>query len=178
MQAAPSVDQTSLNDLLAGAAVGLLAGLSASWAMNAFQAHLWPAPSTSDEDPSTVVAAKKAWRMVNGGALPDAQAKAAGNAVHFALGASIGAAYGATAELTHSITRGRGIPFGISAALLLDDGIVPVLGLSKAPWKYGAPVHSYAMASHIVFGCVLEAVRGVLRPRRRSQSMRHLPDGQ
>jgi len=45
----------------------------------------------------------------------------------------------------------------------VDEGAVPLLGLSKPPFDYPLSTHIYAMTSHFVFGVTTEIVRRAVR---------------
>jgi uncharacterized membrane protein YagU involved in acid resistance len=91
------------------------------------------------------------------------QKKFAGNAVHYTTGGASGAVYGVAAELAPEVTVGAGLPFGTAVWLAIDEGAVPLLGLSKGPTEYPLSTHVYALASHFVYGLTTEVVRRVLR---------------
>ncbi|MFU8803215.1 MAG: DUF1440 domain-containing protein [Bradymonadaceae bacterium] len=174
-------------DLLQGAAVGLLGGLVASWVMNQFQTHV-PASafarvlgengagngaqseesqrgSEDEADPATVKAAQAVSTTVFHHELTPEEKKWAGPLVHYSFGAATGALYGAMAEQAPTVTRGLGVPFGAMWWLVADETFVPTLRLSQAPWKYPASSHVYALASHLVYGLTTEAIRRMVRPR-------------
>ncbi len=87
----------------------------------------------------------------------------AGAFVHYAFGITTGAWYGVTAELVPGVTAGAGLPFGAFVWLTADEGVVPALGLSKAPTEYPLSIHAYALASHLVYGVTTEMVRKAVR---------------
>jgi hypothetical protein len=150
--------------LLKGAAVGLAAGLIASLAMNQFQAAVASLSSGEDKgEPSTEKAADRISRAVKGEPLADERKAAAGNLVHYALGAALGVAYGLAAEVRPGITAGFGTAFGAGVAALLDEAAVPAAGLAPPPSDVPAVTHVYALVSHLVFGVTAEASRRVLR---------------
>jgi len=91
--------------------------------------------------------------------LTQREKKIAGTAVHYALGTGVGGLYGAAAEVTPKVTTGAGLPFGAIFWLVVDEGAVPVLGLSKGPTQYPLSTHVYALASHFVYGLTTELVR-------------------
>jgi hypothetical protein len=82
---------------------------------------------------------------------------------HYAFGASMGAVYGAAADALPAVTAGAGIPYGALIWLGADEGVVPLIGLSKTPEKYPASVHASALASHLVYGLSLEMTRKAVR---------------
>lgn len=160
----------SAADPLRGALAGLAAGLVASLAMDLAQrAYQSVAPVKGDDDdddgaePATEQAADRVSRMVGGRTVPDDTKSIAGQAVHYAFGASLGLAYGVLAEYWPAITAGRGSAFGLGSALLFDEAAVPAAGLGPAPWDAPAATHAYSAASHLVFGTATEATRRIVR---------------
>lgn len=87
----------------------------------------------------------------------------AGTALHYAYGISMGAVYGAAAELAPAVTLCAGLPFGASIWVVVDEGVVPALGLSQSGEEYPLAVHGYALASHLVYGLTTEFVRRAVR---------------
>ncbi len=164
---------TQQPSLWKGAVAGLAGGLAASFVMNQFQAALSAAKrAVSDEDgsdddsggePATVEAASAVSEGVFGHELTKREKKAAGPAVHYALGGSAGAAYGAAAELLPEVAVGAGLPFGMAFWLLADEAAVPALGLSKPPAEHPLSVHAEALAAHLVYGLTTELVRRSVR---------------
>ncbi len=153
---------------LRGAAAGLAAGLFASLVMTGFQAgvaKLIPDISGGGGEPSTEKAAERLSEAAVGKPVPEDKKAAAGQAVHYAFGALLGAGYGIAGERTDAIKAGGGTMFGAGAALLFDDVVVPALGLSPPASESPRRTHVYAMASHLVFGLVLEGGRRLLRGR-------------
>lgn len=151
-----------------GLAAGIAAGLVAAAAMSAFQsqaAKLLP-DDGGDADPATVKAADKVAKAVTGKKVPEAQREAAGETVHYIVGAVIGGIYGVITEYQPDARAGFGSAFGVATAALLDEGAVPALDLGPAPDDTPAETHVYGVASHLVFGVVLEGVRWLLGGRR------------
>lgn len=116
----------------------------------------------SDDD-ATVKAASTLSEGVFGHELTPDQKKIAGPAVHYAVGAAGGIVYGVAAELAPEITKGAGLPYGTAFWLVVDEGLVPLLGFAKGPGEYPLSAHAYALASHLVFGATAEVVRRLLR---------------
>ena len=158
-----------------GVAAGAIGGLAASWVMEEFQ-YAWikvanarkqqngtSHSQTSDDEPSTVKAAELVSKNVFGHELSESEKKVGANAVHYATGGASGAVYGAAAEMIPGVTSGGGLPFGTAIWLAVDEGAVPLLGLSKGPTKYPLSTHVYALASHFVYGVTTEVVRRTLR---------------
>ena len=178
-------------EVLKGLAAGFFAGLVASWTMNQFQS-LWSKVAEDDRksqqkkssqqgggddgqqkkqeskesgegQDSTVKAATAISEGVFDHRLTKSEKKVAGPAVHYAMGATSGAIYGAMAELVPPVTFGAGLPFGTAVWLLADEAAVPALGLSKSPTEYPLSTHAYSLASHLVYGLTAEAVRRAVR---------------
>lgn len=169
-----------------GLAAGLIGGLVASWTMNRFQ-DVWlklsengdrsvsgKSPqqdedekrtnaSHENQDDTTVRAASAISEGIFDHKLSEDEKKIAGPAVHYALGTGVGGLYGAVAEAVPEVTTGTGLPFGAVFWLVVDETMVPVLGLSKPPTKYPVSIHVYALASHLVYGLTAELVRRNLR---------------
>lgn len=156
-------DDDRTGKLLRGALAGLVAGATASFAMDRFQAAV-AALSSSDDDgekpePATQKAGDGVARTVTGSELPAAEKPLAGQAMHYGLGMGLGVIYGIAAEFRPSVTAGFGTAFGAGTATLLDEAAVPALGLGSPPWEAGLTANLYSYASHLVFGGVTELVR-------------------
>lgn len=179
-------------DVLKGLAAGLIGGLVASAVMNGVQG-LWSRRAGGEERshgaqsqqrglPSRGVGAAlrakgkddagddAAMRLANAAAvgifdreLTRKEKDAAGTAVHYAYGMSMGAMYGAVAELAPAVTSGAGLWYGTGIWLVADEGVVPALGLSKSAKEYPLAIHAYAFASHAVYGLATEVVRRAAR---------------
>jgi putative membrane protein len=172
-------------EVLKGLAAGTIGGLVASWVMDEFQ-YAWVKVSNSlqqrretkfssanqaeqsqsvdeEQEPATVKAAEMVSEKIFGHQLAQGEKKIAGDAVHYATGAASAAIYGVAAELVPEVTVGAGLPFGTAVWLVVDEGAVPLLGLSKAPSEYALSTHIYALASHFVYGLTTEFVRRALR---------------
>lgn len=175
-----------------GLAAGLVGGLVASWTMNQFQAMLSKltvgvershgaqsmqqgSPQGSerqdqqtrndddDRDDATERLANAVSENVFDYQLTKSEKEVAGTAIHYGYGIATGAVYGAVAEVMPSVTAGAGVPFGAVVWLTADEGVVPMLGLSKSPTEYPLSIHAYALASHMVYGLTVELVRHAVR---------------
>ena len=114
-------------------------------------------------DDTTVKAASAVSEGVFGHKLTQSEKKIAGTAVHYLLGTGVGGLYGAAAEIAPNVTAGAGLPFGAVFWLVVDEGAVPLLGLSEGPMAYPPSVHAYALSSHFVYGLTAEMVRRAVR---------------
>lgn len=59
------------------------------------------------------------------------------------------------------MTAAAGLPYGaaVAVAVVMDEALVPAVGLSGPPWASPASTHVYALASQLVFGLTVEVVR-------------------
>jgi uncharacterized membrane protein YagU involved in acid resistance len=159
-----------------GVAAGAIGGIVASWVMEEFQSAWMKVANnlqsqngsnqdekSNEEEPATVKAAETVARKLFGHHLENSEKGRAGNAVHYATGGTCGAVYGLAAELAPGVTAAVGVPFGTAVWLAIDEGAVPLFGLSKGPTEYPVSTHVYALASHFVYGITTEVVRRCLR---------------
>jgi putative membrane protein len=151
----------------------------ASWPDNQFQ-NVWgefaegleeshgsqvskPGPKLDVQDDTTVRAASAVSEGLFDHKLTESEKEVAGPAVHYILGTGVGGLYGAAAEIVPKVTAGSGLPFGAVFWLVVDEGAVPLLGLSKGPTAYSLSTHLYALSSHFVYGLTAEVVRRGIR---------------
>jgi len=150
-----------------------------SWQTNQFQ-NVWgefadglvelsdtqaskPGATPAVQDDTTVRAASAVSEGLFNHKLTQSEKKIAGPAVHYVLGTGVGGLYGAAAEMAPKVTAGIGLPFGAVFWLVVDEGAVPLIGLSKGPTAYSLSTHAYALSSHFVYGFTAEIVRSGLR---------------
>ena len=120
-------------------------------------------PTPEVQDDTTVRAASAVSEGLFDHKLTQSEKKIAGPAVHYILGTGVGGLYGAAAEIAPKVTAGSGLPFGAVFWLVVDEGAVPLLGLSKGPMAYPPSTHAYALSSHFVYGLTVEVVRRAVR---------------
>ena len=82
--------------------------------------------------------------------------------MHYAMGGTSGAIYGAVNEMMPVVHMAAGLPFAAAVWVVADDIVLPALGL-KPPTEYPLSEHAYALASHFVYGLTTEMVRGAVR---------------
>lgn len=142
------------------AAIGAGAGLIAAFAMNRYQGATLPlfGMDKGNDDPSTVKAADTLSKTVEGRPVTQKHRELAGSAVHYAVGAALGAGYALAVARAPATSAGFGTAYGAATMLVLDDVLVPTMGWG--PWPAPAsPSTAYSLTSHLVFGIVLEGVR-------------------
>jgi len=178
--------------IIFGAIAGLAAGLVASAVMEGFQAA-WtkarealggasPAGGAGGQgapgkvaaaarrggavssDPAPVKVAAAATSTLSGDRLTKARKEPAGRIVHYLFGAGSAILYGALAEVAPVVTLGFGSLFGVAVWVFADNLLLWAIGLSKRPTAYPLSTHVYSLASHVVYGVAVEAVRQLVRP--------------
>ena len=160
-------------NLFKGLVAGALAGVAASWVMERFQeqwllregnAGVTPGNMGAlGAEPATMKAADAVAQAVTGSPVPDQQRELAGEAMHYATGAGVGALYGVLAEIAPGPTLTLGAAYGAAVAVGVDEALVPALGLSKPAREVRPSEHAYNLASHLVYGVALEGARRILR---------------
>ena len=153
-------------------AVGVVAGLAGGLAMNLFaratsdrRGH-GAQPPQEDSPARGKDAAERAgdaaYRLVRGGEPAPETSQRLGTAAHYAFSASAGAAYGLLAPRVPALTACFGTLFGTLVWAGADEGVVPLLGLSRGPRQIPARVHLFALTAHLVYGAAVETVRRVV----------------
>ncbi|MCZ2497930.1 DUF1440 domain-containing protein [Xylophilus sp. Kf1] len=150
---------------LLGLVAGLAAGVVGAWAMTEFQSLLERGHITSGVSgtPSTEKAADRLAQLATGRPLGRGIRPAAGEAVHYAFGGLVGGLYGLAAEVAPRVKAGQGAAFGVVAATVVDETLVPAMRLGDPVWKAPLVSHPYSYASHTVFGTATEAARKFFR---------------
>jgi putative membrane protein len=152
-----------------GLVAGAVAGATAAWVMNQFQAgsqklqqKLQPQQQQQDSGSSGDDATVKTARAISesvGHELTEREKKVAGPLVHYAFGTLMGALYGLVAEVQPQVRVGFGSAFGATLWLVADEIMVPALRLGAKPNEVSVKVHANALAAHLVYGATAEAVR-------------------
>lgn len=149
---------------------GAIAGAVATWAMGQVTTLLY-----EHEDPdarrredevrggktSYEVAAERAARLA-GLSLAEQKRKAAGAALHWALGIGAGAAYGALRHRIPGADRAHGLAFGLAFWAAVDEALVPALGLTPGPTAFPWQAHARGLAGHLAYGLVAETTLDLL----------------
>jgi uncharacterized membrane protein YagU involved in acid resistance len=150
-----------------GAFIGLVAGLAGAGVMSLghrVACTLLPkattAPASREPDP-TVKVASAISRGVGYG-LPRAQEPRAGSIVHYAFGGTVGALYGAVAEVLPKTGAGVGLPFGIAVWLDAHVVAVPALGLAQPPTRRPLGPEAEELGLHLVYGATTEIFRRLM----------------
>lgn len=167
-------------DPIKGAVAGAIGGAAGAYTMELFQTwwndaekRLAPkqrahaakdTPSkTQEEEPATLKAAARVSRKVLHEDIPAEAKPAAGKTVHYTTGATIGAVYGAVAEILPPARMFNGLAMGGVVWWTADNMFVPAQGLAEKPEETPPSRHAYALASHLVYGFTTEFVRRIVR---------------
>lgn len=148
--------------LLKGVLAGLTGGLIASWVMNQIPKPP-PSPAAKKGDDATQKTANAISKNVAGHTLTTKEKATAGPIVHYVFGSTMGALYGAAAEVWRPTQLGWGLPFGTALWVGADEIAVPALGLGGAPVDTPPAIHAYGLAVHLVYGMTTEVVRRAIR---------------
>ncbi len=149
---------------------GGIAGAVATWVMTGVTTYIYN--KESDEvhqredqvtggETSLEVAAEKLARAF-GAELDERQKSRLGLAIHWALGIGTGAVYGVLRPRARWSAQGQGLGFGTAFWLAVDEGLVPLLGLSRGPRAYPWQSHARGFAGHLTFGLVADTTLDLL----------------
>jgi hypothetical protein len=146
--------------LLIDVAVGLFAGLVATWATDLAQgllrratpdsvrrqeARVSPGPSSSQ-----VAARRIAERL--GRPAEDRRLRPLARAVHHGLGMAWGPVYCLLRRHGGMRPLGAGLVAGAALSLVVDEGLTPALGLSAPNQAYPVATHVRGFLAHLVWG--------------------------
>jgi hypothetical protein len=147
---------------------GAIAGAVATWVMGKVTSAMyeredgWVRRAEDDARGGRTaygVAVEKAARLA-GASLDNGQRERLGLAIHWALGIGAGVAYAVLRRRFRAMGRTAGLGFGTAFWALLDEGLVPALGLTPGPRAFPWQTHARGFAGHLTFGTVTD---GTLR---------------
>jgi hypothetical protein len=151
---------------------GAIAGAVATWVMGKVTTYLYdredqPARRAEDEarggKTAYEAAAEKAARLI-GKSLDPRQRYRLGSAIHWALGIGTGAVYAVLRRRFDRVGKLGGTGFGTAFWVLVDEGLVSLLGLTPSPPRFPWQTHARGLAGHLTFGTVTEATLRALEP--------------
>jgi putative membrane protein len=122
-----------------------------------------PSPDQDQDEDATVKVAEGIVRWLGDHPLPEAKKPLAGNLVHYAFGASVGALYGGMAAVVPRVTTAVGLPFGVAVWLGAHVITVPALGLAEPPSRQPPSKEGVELVMHLVYGVVTELIRRAAR---------------
>lgn len=82
--------------------------------------------------------------------------------VHYAVGGAAGALYGTAADWTPSVTKFRGLGFGIAMWIVGDEMVMPVLGFTDKSSTYSLRMRANAFGEHLVYAFTVNLVYRML----------------
>ncbi|HEV2129781.1 MAG TPA: DUF1440 domain-containing protein [Longimicrobiaceae bacterium] len=154
------------SDLLHGA----LAGALAWWAMDQLLRYLYdhmdPQVRRREDAARGGVPALEvmAQRMAGpvGLTLSEEERQRAGTALQWVTGSGAGMLYAALRDRIPGSGMRRGLAYGAAFALVMDEGMIPLLGFSPGPLAFPWQTHARGLAGHLVYGVVVElAMQGL-----------------
>lgn len=95
---------------------------------------------------------------LTGSTLSKGERQTAGTVLQWATGIGAGVLYGALRRRVPGVTAGRGIAYGAAFSLVMDEGLIPLLGFSPGPGAFPWQTHARGFIGHLVYGAVAEAV--------------------
>jgi hypothetical protein len=107
------------------------------------------------------VAAEKAGELL-GKPLGKEQNEQVGAAIHWALGIGAGAVYAVLRRRFNAVGRVAGLGLGTAFWAVVDEGLVPALGLTPGPRAFPWQAHARGLAGHLTFGTVTDGALRVL----------------
>lgn len=152
--------------LLLDVALGALAGGAATWLMDKVTTSLYERQKEEvsrrenkarGNKTAFQVAAEKGGDLI-GVDFDDEESEAVGELIHWSLGISAGAFYGALRNVIPSLGLGSGLAYGAAFWLVMDEITVPALGLTPGPKAFPWQTHARGLAGHVVLGAAVEAV--------------------
>jgi putative membrane protein len=157
-----------------GVIAGVVGGVTAAGAMSVVHKGLIeiavaarqakPAAKQQQDEDATVKTADGITRWLVHRPLPEEKRPLAGSLVHYAFGASVGAVYGAVADVFPRITMMVGVPLGLTVWLGAHVITVPALGLAEPLTRQPRSKETLELLLHVIYGVVTEVVRRILRP--------------
>ena len=149
-------------------ACGILGGLAGAWALSQVLSAMSqlapeePDPVVEEDEPTVRTAAAISEALLKK-TLSRRQRKPAGQAVHYAFGALIGALYGVLGAELPVVRSGAGSLYGLGVWFGADELALPALRLTPPVGKQPKELQAESAAAHVVFGLVLDSVSRACR---------------
>lgn len=165
---------------------GVVAGVIATWVLDRVDWAMYRredpktrrrtrAARPEGKDPAHVIASRAARAM---GMEAPPQNHPAGLAVHYAIGVTPVAAYGALRNRVPALGAGRGLAFGFGMFLLEDEIANPLMGFAAPPQRYPWQPHARGLVAHLVYGVVADAMLDLMdRSLRPAEPVRYRRPG-
>jgi hypothetical protein len=156
-----------IRDMLIDGVSGAVGGLIASWIMGKAMTKLAGAGSEETvelEQEAAQAAGEPAPEKVIrkavqpfGIELSRSGKETGATVVHYVYGTVWGAAFGILGPRLPIPPIATGALLGAGLWLVSDELLLPLLRLSRAPWKYPVSFHGKALAGHLLYGLVTDA---------------------
>jgi uncharacterized membrane protein YagU involved in acid resistance len=171
MPQAATRGNTFAHDLARGAAAGAAGWWAMDQVLRSLYNHEDPRVRQRESEarngvPALEVLAEKLAGLA-GVVISDKQRQTGGTVLQWAIGIGAGMLYGALRRRLPRLAAGRGLVYGAAFSLVVDEGAVPLLGLSPGPRAFPWQTHARGFLGHLVFGAVAETVCDVLDGVRR-----------
>lgn len=149
---------------------GALAGAAATWALGKVTSALYAQESHAVRErenrarggTTAYGAAAEKLAHLGGRQLGEKQRERYGQAIHWALGATAGAAYALLRDRLPANPLARALLFGTAFWLVADELANPVLGLTPGPGAFPWQTHARGLAGHLAYGAVADATYSAL----------------
>jgi hypothetical protein len=162
--------RSTRNSVGADLVKGAIAGAVATWVMDRVTTAMYQrerpdvrrAENEARGGRTAYATAAERAAVVVGSRLNDKQAEHAGALIHWALGIGAGAAYAVVRRRMGAVGKAAGAAFGTGFWALVDEGVVPLLGLTPGPRAFPWQTHARGLAGHLSFGTVTEGTLRIL----------------
>lgn len=143
---------------------GAVAGAVATWTMDRITTYMYQrenAAARRKEDQARhgrtayETAAERAAGIL-GRRLTEDERRRVGEVIHWALGITAGAIYGAVGRKIPAFRRAGGSAFGTTFWAAVDEGLVSLLGLTPPPNEFPWETHARGLAGHMAYGIVAD----------------------
>jgi hypothetical protein len=150
---------------------GAIAGAAGMWGMDQLSWYLYrredPAAHRKEKEAqiggmyTTHVAAKKLLDPF-GISLSDKQFNAAGKVVQYGLGMAPGALYAVYRDRMKVNSSLKGLLYGFGLFVVVDEVVMPLLGLASGPRAYPWQAHVRGLVDHLALGVTTDAALNAL----------------
>lgn len=97
-----------------------------------------------------------------GAELAPRQRQKGGTALQWLVGVGAGMLYGVLRPRVAAARAGRGLAYGAAFSLVVDEGVVPLLGFAPGPRAFPWQTHARGFVGHLVFGLVADVTLDLL----------------
>lgn len=163
--------KSNSNGIAATLLKGAIAGAAGMWVMDRLSWYLYRREDAAahrqekraqvDGMYTTHVAAKKLLDPL-GVSLSDQQFYAAGKVVQYALGMAPGAVYAVYRDRLKMNSSLKGLLYGFGLFVVVDEVVMPLLGLASGPQAYPWQAHARGLVDHLALGITTDAALNAL----------------